>query len=61
VLYFISPKVRLFGVDQRYTAREVQAIVRGGDGRMPAFKDLSNDEVAAVAVAVQKKHRLKSA
>jgi quinoprotein glucose dehydrogenase len=42
----------LIGVEQRYTAREVQAIVRRGDGRMPPFKDLSNDEVAAVGAYI---------
>ena len=29
----------LLGIDQRYSAREIQAIVQRGDGRMPSFKE----------------------
>lgn len=40
------------GIDQRYSARDIQAIVQRGDGRMPAFKGLSNDEVGAIAAYI---------
>lgn len=42
----------LVGIDQRYSARDIQAIVQRGDGRMPAFKGLSNDETAAIAAYI---------
>jgi quinoprotein glucose dehydrogenase len=42
----------LIGIDLHYTAREISQIVRGGNGRMPAFPSLSNQEVAAIATYV---------
>ncbi len=38
----------LVGVDQRYSGGEISQIVRGGNGRMPAFNTLSHQEVAAI-------------
>ena len=42
----------LIGIDQRYSARDIPALIRRGDGRMPAFKDLSDDEVAAIGAYI---------
>ena len=42
----------LLGIDQRYSAREIPAIVQRGDGRMPAFKGLSTDEIGAIAAYI---------
>jgi quinoprotein glucose dehydrogenase len=39
----------LIGVDQRYTGREIGQIVRGGNGLMPPFPKLSNQQVGAIA------------
>jgi quinoprotein glucose dehydrogenase len=47
----VPPLTRL---DQRYSAREVIQIVRGGNGRMPAFPHLSVLELNAVASYVLK-------
>ena len=42
----------LVSVDQRYTDREISRIVKSGNGRMPAFTQLSAEEVAAVTAYV---------
>jgi quinoprotein glucose dehydrogenase len=39
----------LLGVEQRYTAGEIEQIVRGGNGRMPAFPNLGYPELDAIA------------
>jgi quinoprotein glucose dehydrogenase len=39
----------LIDVDQRYTSREIAEIVRGGNGRMPAFPNLSGREMFTIA------------
>jgi quinoprotein glucose dehydrogenase len=40
------------GVDQRYSSRDILAILRNGDGRMPAFKNLSTDEATAISAYI---------
>ena len=42
----------LIGIEQRYSTRDMPAIIRGGQGRMPAFANLSADEVAAVSAYI---------
>jgi quinoprotein glucose dehydrogenase len=42
----------LVGIDQRYSARDIPALIRRGDGRMPAFSDLSDNEVAAITAYI---------
>jgi quinoprotein glucose dehydrogenase len=39
----------LVGIEQRYSARDMPAMIRSGQGRMPAFRNLSADEVAAIS------------
>ncbi|QNI36903.1 outer membrane protein assembly factor BamB family protein [Edaphobacter albus] len=36
-------------IDQKYTEQEVAQIIHGGNGRMPAFPNLSNPEAGAIA------------
>jgi mono/diheme cytochrome c family protein len=38
----------LIGVSKRFTAQEITETIKGGLGKMPAFSDLTNDEVAAI-------------
>ena len=42
----------LIGVDQRYSTRDIRAIVQRGDGLMPAFKGLSTGEIEAIAAYI---------
>jgi quinoprotein glucose dehydrogenase len=39
----------LVGVDQRYTDGEIAQIIHGGNGRMPAFNSLNDQELTAIA------------
>jgi quinoprotein glucose dehydrogenase len=39
----------LIGIEQRYSARDVPSMIRTGVGRMPAFPDLSAEEIAAIS------------
>lgn len=39
----------LVDIDQKHNSDEISTIIRGGNGRMPAFTGLSNQEVAAIA------------
>ena len=39
----------LIGIEQRFSTRDLPAIIRSGLGRMPAFTKLSADEVAAIS------------
>jgi quinoprotein glucose dehydrogenase len=39
----------LMDVEQRYTAGEIAQIIRGGNGRMPAFPNLGDPELDAIA------------
>lgn len=38
----------LVGVDERYTRYDIAQIIRGGNGRMPAFNSLNHQEVGAI-------------
>lgn len=38
----------LIGIDQRYSSQAIAQLVRGGNGRMPAFNKLTNQELAAI-------------
>ncbi len=42
----------LIGIEQRYSTRDMPAIIRAGQGRMPAFANLSADEVAAISAYI---------
>jgi len=39
----------LIGVEQRYTDGEIEQIIRGGNGRMPAFPNLGDSELDSIA------------
>jgi quinoprotein glucose dehydrogenase len=39
----------LIGIEQRYSARDLPALIQRGNGRMPAFKNLSPAETAAIS------------
>jgi len=43
----------LIGVSKRFTGQEITETIRGGLGKMPAFSDLTNDEVAAIVHFLQ--------
>jgi mono/diheme cytochrome c family protein len=43
----------LIGVSKRFTAQEIRETIKGGLGKMPAFSDLTNDEVAAIVQFLQ--------
>jgi quinoprotein glucose dehydrogenase len=42
----------LIGIEQRYSARDIPALIQRGNGRMPAFKSLSEEEVAAIGAYI---------
>jgi quinoprotein glucose dehydrogenase len=42
----------LIGIEQRYSARDLPALIQRGYGRMPAFKGLSGEEIAAIGAYV---------
>jgi quinoprotein glucose dehydrogenase len=42
----------LVGIEQRYSARDIPGLIQRGDGRMPAFKNLSDNEVAAITAYI---------
>ena len=38
----------LIGVSKRFTDQEITETIKGGLGKMPAFSDLTNDQIAAI-------------
>ena len=42
----------LIGIEQRYSTRDMPAIIQRGQGRMPAFTNLSAGEVAAISAYI---------
>jgi quinoprotein glucose dehydrogenase len=42
----------LEGIDQRYSARDIPGIIQRGDGRMPAFKNLADNEIGAITAYI---------